>query len=103
MEYLGDYFHDWDGDLFGIVYAIAHGAIPCLDVATTYGFGASVMSAKIVNLMGGFDYTRMIALVIVGGDHLFYFMVSFAEAFFSIDLAGFCRHCMRHAHADVQF
>jgi len=75
MVYMGDYFHDWDFNLFGAVYAIAHGLIPCVDVITTYGFGASVMLAKMVNLMGGFDYTKILAIAMWVG--IIYFVLWF--------------------------
>jgi len=75
MMYMGDYFHNWDASLFGAVFAIAHGALPCIDVNTTYGFGASVMMAKLVNAMGGFDYTKILGVVMWVG--IFYFVLWF--------------------------
>jgi hypothetical protein len=75
MVYMGDYFHIWDFSLFGAVYAISHGLIPCIDVTTAYGFGASVMLAKLVNLMGGFDYSKLLAISMWVG--IIYFILWF--------------------------
>ncbi len=62
MVYMGDYFHNWDASLFGGVYAVYHGAIPFIDVNITYGLGASVMLAKVLHLLGGFDYSRILGI-----------------------------------------
>lgn len=75
MVYMGDYFHNWDVSFFGAVYAIAHGLVPCIDVNITYGFGASVMLAKMVNLMGGFDYSKLLAIFMWVG--IIYFILWF--------------------------
>lgn len=63
LVFMGEYFHNWDVDLFGAVYAITHGLIPGVDVITTYGFGVSVMAAKLVNLMGGFGYAKLLGII----------------------------------------
>ena len=75
MMYMGDYFHNWDASLFGGVYAITQGAIPCIDVNITYGLGASVMLAKLLHLMGGFDYTRIVGIAMWVG--IIYFIAWF--------------------------
>ncbi len=75
MMYMGDYFHNWDASLFGGVYAITRGLIPCIDVNVTYGFGASVMVAKLVNLMGGFEYVKIAAIAMWVG--IIYFILWF--------------------------
>ena len=75
MQYLGDYFHNWDADVLGATYAIVHGAIPGIDVVTFYGFGASVILAKIVNGLGGFDYARLLGIVMWAG--IIYFVLWF--------------------------
>lgn len=75
MMYMGDYFHNWDASLLGGVYAITQGLIPCIDVNITYGLGASVMIAKMLNLTGGFDYTKIISIVMWIG--IIYFVLWF--------------------------
>ena len=75
MVYQGEYFHNWDFSLFGAVYALTHGLLPCIDVTTTYGFGAAVLSAQIIKLMGGFDYARMLGLLMIVG--IVYFVLWF--------------------------
>jgi len=75
MEFLGNYFRNWDSGLFGTVYAITHGLRPGIEVYATYGFGASVMTAKMVNWMGGFEYTRVLAVLMWVG--IIYFSLWF--------------------------
>jgi len=75
MNYMGDYFHNWDVQLFGAVYAITKGLVPGVEVITTYGFGAAVMTAKIVHWMGGFDYVKVFAIVMWVG--IIYFILWF--------------------------
>jgi hypothetical protein len=64
MVYMGEYFHNWDVQLYGAVYAISKGLVPGVDVMTTYGFGVAVMAAKIVNWMGGFDYVKLTGVLL---------------------------------------
>ena len=75
MVFMGEYFHNWDVQLFGGVYAIAHGLVPGIDVLTTYGFGVSVIVAKIVNAMGGFDYAKILGIIMWVG--IFYYVLWF--------------------------
>jgi hypothetical protein len=75
MAYMGDYFHNWDVQLFGGVYAISHGLVPGIDVITTYGFGVTVMVAKIINWMGGFDYAKILGIMMWVG--IFYYSLWF--------------------------
>jgi len=75
MVFMGEYFHNWDVMLFGGVYAIAHGLVPDVDVNTTYGFGVSVIVARLVNLMGGFDYARILGIIMWVG--IFYYSLWF--------------------------
>ena len=67
MVYMGEYFHNWDVQLFGGVYAISQGLKPGIDVITTYGFGVSVIVAKLVNAMGGFDYAKILGIIMWAG------------------------------------
>lgn len=75
MVYMGDYFHNWDFTIWGPVYAIAHGLLPCVDVDAPYGFGAVVMLAKLVNSTGGFEYVKLLAIVLWTG--IIYFILWF--------------------------
>jgi len=89
MMYLGDYFHNWDASLFGGIYAITRGLIPCVDVNITYGLGASVMLAKIVNLMGGFDYSKLLAVAMWVGIIYFILWFLLLKRFLSSALLAF--------------
>ncbi len=89
MVFMGEYFHNWDFSLFGTVYAIAQGLIPCVDVSSTYGFGASVMLAKIVNLMGGFEYSKLLGISMWVGIVYFVLWFLLLRRFLSSTLLAF--------------
>ena len=89
MVYMGDYFHNWDFSLFGPVYAITHGLMPCIDVDVPYGFGASVMLAKMLNIMGGFGYAKLLGIVMWLGCIYFILWFLLLRQFLSSSLLGF--------------
>lgn len=89
MVFMGEYFHNWDVDLFGAVYAITHGLIPGVDVITTYGFGVAVMVAKIVNWLGGFDYTKILGIIMWAGIIYYSLWFLLMRRFLSSSLLAF--------------
>ncbi len=70
--FLGDYFHDWDVVFMGPVYGLFCDLVPNIDVNTTYGFGLSLLIKWGMQLLGGFDYTH--ALVVLVWLGIIYFV-----------------------------
>ncbi len=74
-EYLTSHFRDWDISIAGAAYALTRGLLPCVDVYTSYGFGAAVMTAKILSVLHGFDYSRVLGILMWAG--IVYFVLWF--------------------------
>lgn len=56
--YMGEQFHQWDGNFMGVNYGLLYGLLPDVDIISTYGFGFPVMIAGLMKLFGGFGYAN---------------------------------------------
>lgn len=65
--YMGEYFHNWDVCLTGAVFAVLEGLRPGVDVLTSYGFGAPVWVAQLLKPAGGFDYAKVLIIIMTVG------------------------------------
>ncbi len=76
--YMGEQFHQWDGNFMGVDYGLCNGLLPDVDIVSTYGFGLPVMMAGLMKLFGGFGYTNVVKGLCWGGIlyySLWYFLL----------------------------